>query len=142
MEKRILLVLDLPGALQTSPLPGALRLDPVPSAGILASLNTCMREGWATPLGTFLEETPLQMNQTTNIEVIESERQKPIREVLLDLYELHRNWGTVAEILATSRQTLWHWRLRIGLSDVGVQLIIRQRDVERLSGTPGGSEEE
>ncbi len=71
------------------------------------------------------------MTLTPSMKAIEEIHERPLRDILIDLYDKHRNWERVASSLTQSRFAIFQWRIRVGLDEVAIEVIIRQRDAER-----------
>lgn len=57
------------------------------------------------------------MTPTALMVAIEHSHGRPLRDILLELYRDLRDWAQVAKRIGVSRQALFSWRLRLGLSD-------------------------
>ena len=68
------------------------------------------------------------MTHTTGMDLVGRAYGKPFRQVMIDLYDEHRNVEKCAAVLGYTRTTLWAWRLRIGLTDTDLHAAIRDRD--------------
>ena len=73
------------------------------------------------------------MTLTPSMQAAERMAQKPLRQAIIDLYVDHRDLGVVSAKLGCSRQSLWNWRLRLGLSDADLKLAALRADFESKS---------
>ena len=71
------------------------------------------------------------MQQTTAMILAERQYGKTLRNLIIDLYDEHRNLERVADYLHISRATLVTWRVKLGLEEIELRDIMRQRDAGR-----------
>ena len=64
---------------------------------------------------------------TSRMAMIESRWQKPLPELILEMYWVYRNWDEVAGVLDVTRATLLAWRNRFGITDDDVKQYVRDR---------------
>jgi predicted transcriptional regulator len=55
-------------------------------------------------------------NKRSKIDLVEERYGKPLRVVLIDMFNQHGNINTVAEVLGVSQSTISGWLIRCGLS--------------------------
>ena len=68
------------------------------------------------------------MPNTATMDALERLHEKPIKEVILELYLRHRSVGLVANELSISRFTLNVWCSRIGLTASDLKLAALKAD--------------
>ena len=67
-------------------------------------------------------------NDTTNrMLLLEARRKLPIREIILQSYWIHRDWGGVCRDLSICRTTLRAWRMRAELNSAAVNTYVATR---------------
>ena len=74
------------------------------------------------------------MQQTTAMTLAEQQHEKPIKDLIVDLYDEYRNMEKVADKLDVTRATLLTWRIKVGLDELSLKRIIRDRDNARRQG--------
>ena len=71
------------------------------------------------------------MQQTAAMILAERQYGKTIRDLIIDLYDEHRNLEKVAVYLDVSRATLVTWRVKLGLEEIELRDIMCKRDADR-----------
>ena len=66
-------------------------------------------------------------NTTNRILLLEARRRMPIREIILESYWVHRDWGGVSRDLSIGRTTLRDWRIRASIDEKTVKRYVASR---------------
>ena len=76
-----------------------------------------------------MKTRPVEMAEeaTNRMLLLEAKRKQPIREIILQSYWVHRNWGDVCHDLSVCRTTLRDWRIKAGLDAKSVNAYVAKR---------------
>lgn len=74
-------------------------------------------------------------NMTSRMLLLEARRKMPIRDIILESYWVHRDWGGVCHDLSIGRTTLREWRIKTGVDQCTVKYYVasRMQDPLRLA---------
>ena len=64
---------------------------------------------------------------TNRMLLLEAKRKLPIRDIILQSYWIHRDWGGVCRDLSICRTTLRAWRMHAGLGSNTVNTYVATR---------------
>ena len=64
---------------------------------------------------------------TNRMLLLEAKRKQPIRDIILQSYWVHRDWGGVCRDLSVCRNTLRAWRMRAGVNTAAVNSYVASR---------------
>ena len=83
-------------------------------------------------------DIPRGSDKTELMQKIELEHGRPLEDVILDLYEEHGDFDSVATALGISRNTLWMWlKMRgIGARHIRIAVLQRKHDRNQQPGLP------
>ena len=75
--------------------------------------------------------TATAKDATNRMLLLEAKRKQPIRDIILQSYWIHRDWGGVCRDLSVCRSTLRAWRMRAGVNAAAVNAYVAGRMQER-----------
>ena len=71
--------------------------------------------------------TQASNDATNRMLLLEAKRKQPIREIILQSYWVHRDWGGVCRDLSVCRSTLRSWRIREAVNAATVNTYVAGR---------------
>lgn len=76
------------------------------------------------------------MLTTWTMAQIEARYGRPLKEVLVDLYEENKKIEKVAQELGITRQALWYWMKFLGITYLDLRLAVLERERKRATTGP------